>query len=846
MGPEERSTQEELAVSLLDAGMSVNISGLRGSGRSSMIASVSERVRNAGHRVVEINGVRAFTDGPFAALALAGVDIPPGKSASATAAELTSVVARMLGIPGTVLAIDDADDLDRPSVGVLVAAALRSKAVLLAGTRPSGLREGELDGFNAQLGAGTRLRLGPLRHEAVHTIVLNLLGGPVETETLTMITVESGGLPGLVRSIVRVGAITKRIVQRDGLWTSVGDLWDPLLGQSLEPLLVDLAPDVLGGLEALAWAGVVSLNAAIALTGESVLASLDDAGLTQMLHLGGESFVGVYPPLLAEHLRRDAPPVHRALASARADAVTGGIVASGHGDGGAERLFGQRFREHWRGELVSRRAAWERAPSPATANPLLQALHELAGDAEDAAEVFDRTPSEIGTASDRAVFAGMHGVLLGATYDDLDGAVAVLARAAEALPSEAGYLRAVSAHLGFIQGRMPVESELVPGPLDSDASIAALAAARAEALLAQGRTEEARRIVERFPSGDDGWFRVNMELSQSLLLAFEARFADAVPYSRALLQKAREQLEGAGIEAHSYALSLALTYSGRIEVLGSHLESVLSLINVSSLQRHLRQGSLTLASLDAFRRGRGPHARSLGEQSQALGTRPGPFPGMEPPSGVWALLEVDEESRAAAVEAMWKLVVDHIERGYMMYGVPVGVWIVEQWPTPERLDAVIGWAGSVQSTLLRALGEYAQCIRKGDSRSMLDVAAHLERIDMGLHALRARIAAARLARQEGDVRLALQITTDAWELRKRTGIGFFALFASLAADVDFTAREWQLARLVGEGASNARIADVLVLSVRTVENHLSNMFRKVGAQGREELADAVATWLVEP
>lgn len=55
-----------------------------------------------------------------------------------------------------------------------------------------------------------------------------------------------------------------------------------------------------------------------------------------------------------------------------------------------------------------------------------------------------------------------------------------------------------------------------------------------------------------------------------------------------------------------------------------------------------------------------------------------------------------------------------------------------------------------------------------------------------------------------------------------------------------TARELQVAGLVAEGKSNQQIADTLVLSQRTVEVHISNLFNKIGASSRTQLA----TWYV--
>lgn len=844
MEAEERARQEQLVVRFLDAGLSVNISGVRGSGRSTMLAGVTRELESRGRRILRVRGIRALSDAPFAALALSGIEVPSGRSAASTAAELMEAVADRLSAPDTPLVLDDADDLDRPSIGVLVAAAMKTNALMLTGTRPGGLRQSELDSFSAQLRPGVRVRLGPLGHAAVHAMVLAMLGGPVDAETHTAIALQSGGLPGLVSAIVRSGLVAERIVQRDGLWSLTGEVWDPLLGQVLEPLLVDLDPDVVDGLETLAWAGVVTIDAAVAMTSAATLSALDDAGITQMLDLGGESFVAVYPPLLAEHLRRDAPPVHRALAAARPDAASGrqgGSSRRGHGE---ERLLGQRMREHWQSELVARRAAWERAPSPVTANLVLEALHQLGDESAEALEVFQRTPGDTGSPRDRALLLTTEALRLATVVDDLDGAMALLSSGSAAIPTEAGYLRAIGAHLGFLFGRMPDEEELQPGPLDSDESVGALAAVRLEVLLGQGRTQDARRLADQ-STVKDPWFRVNFELSQGLLLLFESRSGDAVAYARAHLEAARERLDGTSIEAHAYVISLSLMYGGRVEALGTHLESVLSITKFPSLQRHLRQGSLSIASLDVLWRGSSDHARSFAEQSYVLGSQPGPFPAMEPPKGVWAILaEGDEPTRD--VEEIWSYVTERMSAGYGVYAITVGVWAMEHWPRPERLETVAAWAHASQSPMLRALGSYTQAIAADDARTMREAAGLLERSGLGLHGMRARLRAARIARGHGESKLALEITKEAWDHMLVTDIGAPPLFEGLAADLELTAREWQLARLVGDGASNARIADELVLSVRTVENHLSSIFRKLGAESREELADAVRTWLVQP
>lgn len=57
---------------------------------------------------------------------------------------------------------------------------------------------------------------------------------------------------------------------------------------------------------------------------------------------------------------------------------------------------------------------------------------------------------------------------------------------------------------------------------------------------------------------------------------------------------------------------------------------------------------------------------------------------------------------------------------------------------------------------------------------------------------------------------------------------------------ELTEREVELLHLVAEGLTNEAIADRLTLSARTVERHLSNIYRKLGVSGRSARAAAVA------
>ena len=56
-----------------------------------------------------------------------------------------------------------------------------------------------------------------------------------------------------------------------------------------------------------------------------------------------------------------------------------------------------------------------------------------------------------------------------------------------------------------------------------------------------------------------------------------------------------------------------------------------------------------------------------------------------------------------------------------------------------------------------------------------------------------------------------------------------------SGDGDLTAREREIAELVAAGRTNREVAAQLVLSERTIEAHLRNVYAKLGVRSRVEL-----------
>jgi DNA-binding CsgD family transcriptional regulator len=80
-----------------------------------------------------------------------------------------------------------------------------------------------------------------------------------------------------------------------------------------------------------------------------------------------------------------------------------------------------------------------------------------------------------------------------------------------------------------------------------------------------------------------------------------------------------------------------------------------------------------------------------------------------------------------------------------------------------------------------------------------------------------------------------------WEKRARDELDAAgARLPRPASKVPMTPQEGRIAQLVAEGLTNKEIASQLVISTKTVEGHLRNMFEKLGVRSRTQVARAVS------
>lgn len=130
----------------------------------------------------------------------------------------------------------------------------------------------------------------------------------------------------------------------------------------------------------------------------------------------------------------------------------------------------------------------------------------------------------------------------------------------------------------------------------------------------------------------------------------------------------------------------------------------------------------------------------------------------------------------------------------------------------------------------------------GKTRLAAELADHLTQQRVTVHRVVASPAAAAAtfaARRAGATKESVRLDGWSGHLLARCGGANTPLLSGRSRNGPLSEREREIARLASDGLSNRQIAERLVVSERTVENHLYRIFIKLGISGRDQLASAL-------
>lgn len=775
-----------------------------------------------------------------------------------------------LATPGrpSLVVLDGLDHLDDASASVL------AQVVASGGTRLVGVRHRVPPARDAiavlwrDLGL-VRLDLAPLDRPTMATLLAAALGGAVEGRSEAALVDLAGGNPFLLREVLAASRASGVLALRDGLWQLDGD---PVLSADVADAAAStldaLDPSARAAVEGLATAGPVPLHVAGPAFGTAAIEALERAGIVRASD--PDDVVALHDAVLAAHLRATLGRMaRRRHVTALAEAAEGSDIgpdqpdlfvraaewalAAAH-EPDADRLLAAArlavtLGDPARAEHLAAASA-SAAIEPCTEAVLLQswcadeggafersvqvlADHDPVGDEAIAAVAIRRAEQQFWVRHDaEGATALLHAagarveppwdqalVAQQAIFHLLDGEVASALEAAEPLADHptrlVGSTASLATALALVISDRPAAAAAV-----AEAALMALAGPDPALYIDPG----VHIIAVGFAHDGGGQLVAGDELSDAVYrhaLAHPGRQAQGWA---ALLRARVLTARGRPVAARAVALEAERIW------LGANLEG-------------LARWTATVAALAAAQAGDLPALEGCLERVD--GYDPIPFRLFEPEvqrARTWAAVLRHEADQLGDVELGGAFAdLAAAARAAHASGrrslAALAAFDLVRLGAPElgtaTLEDVVDDASSP-----------ATCRRRATARAAADHdGAALEHLaeqwrETGAHGLAAEcLALAADARPARSTALRAEATA----LVGDGGLDTPALrrLGRIDASQGLTAREREIVALVAEGLSNRAIAERLVVSTRTVENHLHRAYPKLGISSRAELVGRI-------
>jgi len=153
-------------------------------------------------------------------------------------------------------------------------------------------------------------------------------------------------------------------------------------------------------------------------------------------------------------------------------------------------------------------------------------------------------------------------------------------------------------------------------------------------------------------------------------------------------------------------------------------------------------------------------------------------------------------------------------------------------------DRLSELTAACEGPLAAACANHARAAAGNDGPALEAAAREFEGLGLILHAAEAFAQASQAFARDGRTASARASAARAGNLAARCGGARTPALARAQAP-GLTTRELEVATLAASGMSSKQIADRLVVSVRTVDNHLQSAYAKLGVAGRTELRDVL-------
>jgi DNA-binding CsgD family transcriptional regulator len=835
-------------------------------GKSRLAIEALERARARGWLVQHAVATQAAATIPFGALAQLLADLPSGAERAAVLRSAVEAFRDRAAGRAALLVVDDANLLDDASAALVHQVATEDAARVVVTIRTGGPKPDPV-GALLKEDAAVRIELSPLTDAEVAKLLRRVLGAEVERATVHRLERVSGGNPLFLRELVTSGLDSGSLVSENGIWRWRGPL---VPGRGLQELiggrLAQLGEGQLSVLEHLALGEPLSPEVLESCEGccsaDAVLAA-ERGGWLATNADGRRVEVRLAHPLYGQVLRSRIPPLGaRAIRRRLADAlcsvgessdvlriVTWRLDSGQHpaldeldrAATAAMAAFDYRLAERLA------RASLDAGGGAAVSFVLARAL--IGQTRMDEAEAVFASISDTVAAADRLRLAperaanlffglgrsaaaeetlvqaersapdqesrdllsctrGMFALTAGRSRDAQDIATAVLNRPS-VTPRAVVEASVVAAHANLVLGHVDV---------------ARLTAERAIDMAADSRAETRALLELLNASVSVDWLNGNLALCErSAARRYRAALEEGVEPARAVW---------------SLCLGLVALHMGRVASARTWLEEASGSMQGPDTAVRLPFCIALLAEAYVLA-GELAMARSLLGRARAIPTASLTSARTRAQlSEAWLSASEGELSRASGLAL--EVANEAHPLGYRLVESEA-LYAVARFGNPDLVvDRLESLTTEIDARLVRAWSEHVRALASRDGRALDDVGRMFEEMGAQLLAAEAAVDAAVIHGSHGLRRRAADSHAAAdRRLRRCEGARTPAL-ARLSSEELLTKREREVATLAAQGLASRDIAERLFVSVRTVDNHLRQIYGKLGIRSRTELGEGAS------
>jgi DNA-binding NarL/FixJ family response regulator len=857
-----RDEEVRLLQRLLAAGSGVVILGAAGVGKTRLAGVVQDAVGGG----VWVAGTRSVASIPFGAFAhLPAAFGEPGLDRLAVMMLARRAVLKAMGDGSSVLVVDDAQLLDDASAALLHQLVIAGVSRVIVTVRSG---EPAPDAVTALWKDGWLecVELQSLGRLAVEEFVAQLVGGPVDALAVARVWEETRGNPLFCRELVRAATVSGVLAFDGTVWRwrgtlpGVGRVWD-----LIDARVAGLDPVSLGALEVVAVADGADVRLLDGLVDASALVGLARRGLIEQQAQGDGSIVRLAHPLFGEAIRaRIAPARRRAVCGRLADTAEElGFVAGPEllraagwrleqGGAGDPKAFVSAARRAQAGFDAGLAERFARAAIAAGGGFEAQIALAVAlgaqGQIAPAERAFAQLEQDAPDDVRRAMVAAQWSEML-----FLDGrsrdAAELVGTAARKLPAGRLHdeLRVLEANWAWLSGdlgefdRVQEWSEV--GQRSPRWGVL-VAFVMTPMLVAAGRPQEAISMLDRC-GADAARLREALPTVELTLRSMRAyalwaagRLGEELEYSERELAAAVEggELDPAAI--FSFARGGALTDIGQVRAAAASLRDAISSFQQLDQEMYVSWSRAVLARALAVA-GDAAGARTALEHAELA--RPAQVAFMDPELGsarVW--VAVADGRVPQAREIAFELGREHILAGRLTAAGRAFHDVARLGDAGSVAAELADLERATDAPVIAVFAAHAAALVASSAPDLSAVAERFQELGCLLWAAEAHVEAGARFEDAGRAASArAAMARAAAALAHCEGAQTPALSAATIA-VSLTPRQRDVARLAAQGIANRAIAERLGVSVRTIESHLEQAYRKLGAKDRHELAGLLA------